>query len=51
MSANIYDVDERLWDEYLMECRAAKEGGIDITPSLKDFSIWLQENDYDQEEV
>jgi len=42
MSTPVLDVDERFWEMYLMDCK-----GQGLTPSIKDFIIWLQEEGYD----
>ncbi len=51
MSDPLMEIDEKLWQDYLMECRAAKEGGIIIHPSIRDYMVWLQEQDIDLGEV
>jgi hypothetical protein len=36
------EINERLWDYYLLECRT--QG---TNPNLSDFLVWMQEQDYD----
>lgn len=43
MSSPTYDIDYQLWDAYLAECRA-----MHLTPSVRDYMVWLQEVDADQ---
>ena len=50
MSEMTYDVDEKLWEQYLQECRAANEAGMESHPSLSDYSVWLSDNDMDEDE-
>lgn len=45
MSDTRYDLDYKLWDYYLQECRAAQS-----TPTLSDFDVWKQDQDYDLDE-
>lgn len=40
------EVDERLWELYLMDCRAHASH-----PSIKDYLVWLEDQDYDTDEV
>lgn len=36
------DIDERLYEYYLLDCRANE-----VKPSLSDFMVWQQEQDFD----
>lgn len=36
------EIDERLWDYYLLDCRANG-----VKPDLSDFMVWQQEQDFD----
>lgn len=42
MSAPGPEVDERLYELYLQDCRAKE-----LTPSVRDFVVWAQEEEYD----
>lgn len=46
MSTPVYDVDEGLWQLYLVDCQ-----DLHLTPRIKDFLIWCDEHDYDRPEV
>lgn len=46
MSEPIYDIDERLYELYVEDCRQSK-----LTPTVRDFMVWCQQNDYDLPEV
>lgn len=39
------EIDERLWDYYLMECRATG-----TKPDLSDFKVWASEQEFDFQE-
>lgn len=40
------DIDERMYDKYVMECRVLSEQtGVVVVPTLKDFVVWAQEAD------
>ena len=38
LEPDLQDIDERLWELYVMNCEQHK-----VTPSLKDFIIWKEE--------
>lgn len=42
MSAPTQEIDERLWDYYLLECRATQ-----TKPDLSDFRVWAEDQDFD----
>lgn len=46
MGAPIYEIDEGLWQLYLVDCQINE-----ISPQIKDFLIWCDEQDYDRPEV
>lgn len=46
MSQPVFEIDERLWGDYLMDCRAN-----DVHPKIKDFLIWCDENDIERPEA
>lgn len=46
MSEPVYDIDERLWEMYVMDCRATE-----LTPSIKDFLVWCEDQDYDLPDI
>lgn len=46
MSTPIYDIDEGLYQLYINSCQQS-----DVTPSIKDFLVWCDEQDYDRPEV
>lgn len=39
------DIDERLYEYYLLDCRANE-----VKPSLSDFMVWQQEQGLDEEQ-
>lgn len=47
------EISERYWEMYLSELRTLSEDnkGAKLTPSLKDFHVWLQDQDIDLDEV
>lgn len=54
MSTNEYvpEPDESTYSRYLQECRAKSlELGVDVVPTLSDYSVWRQEQDLDDYEV
>lgn len=44
MSQPIPEIDERLYEMYVQECRTTA-----TKPSLSDYSVWLSEQDLDEE--
>lgn len=38
---NGVELDQRLWELYVNECLQTK-----TKPTIKDFTVWLQENEY-----
>lgn len=46
MSAPIPDIDNRLYDMYVLECRVLSEQtGVIVVPTLRDFMVWAAEAD------
>ena len=39
------EVDERLWEQYLSDCRVNK-----LHPSISDYQVWLSDQDLDDKE-
>lgn len=46
MSNPIPEIDERLYEMYVQECRATG-----TRPSLSDYDVWLQDQDLDEDYV
>jgi hypothetical protein len=46
MSKPTYEIDEALYDLFVIECRADN-----TTPSISSFLVWCDDNDYDRPEV
>lgn len=42
MSSPTVDTDERFWEFYLQDCRVAN-----LTPTIRDYIVWLEEEGYD----
>jgi hypothetical protein len=53
MSETRDDVTETYWEEYLSDLRALSEDndGVRLTPSYKDYLVWLSDNDIDTEDA
>ena len=45
MTDEIYDIDEKLWEEYLSWCRANS-----TWPDTKGFYVWQEDQDLDTED-
>lgn len=52
MSTNLTEVDEALWERYLMDLRTLAEDNElnpnTMRPSIKDYLVWLQDQDLDE---
>lgn len=46
MSEPVYDIDEGLWQLYLIDCQVNE-----IAPSITDYLVWCDEHDYDRPET
>lgn len=46
MSEPVYDIDERLWELYILSCK-----DDNTTPSIKDFMTWCEDQDYDLPDI
>lgn len=44
--SDLYDIDEQLWGLYVNDCRQH-----DARPSIRDYLIWCDENDYERPET
>lgn len=45
-STHIYEIDEGLWQLYLVDCQMNE-----LAPGISDFLVWCEDNDYDRPEV